>query len=790
MLKNYLKTTIRNLWKNRLFAVINVSGMGIALACCIVAYFNYDFNYSYDENQINKEHIFRVNILRNFQGEISRYGIAPMPVGGILRENKGDIRQAIRFIPSQVDIRIKEDVFKTNMAYADREFFEVFTLPLIYGTPDGLADQSTVYISDELALKYFGETDVVGAYVAQITNGEIKDYVVGGVYKKFPPNSSFYFEALTLFDNFFDNDQEASEDNWRNWNTLFLHIPEADRVAVVEKELQKLVADQNAAREDFQVASFYLDSFVGIAPRSESEDVMSHWLRQGLPTPAVITPVVMAILILLIACFNFTNTSIAISSRRLKEIGIRKVMGGLRSQLIAQFMAENLLLSVLALMVGLLIAEFLVPAYSSLWPFLEIKINYFDNPGFLMFLVLLLFFTGLMAGSYPAFYISKFRPTSILKGNMKLTGTNYFTSILLTLQYSISLLAIVLAIAFNQNARYQEELDYGYEKDGVIFSYLGNSDDVKKYRNALSENTDILEMAGTKHNIFYSYYNDPVEYEGIKREVDIMDVSDSYFSASGMSILHGRNFRPESETDYLESVIVNEEMVRSFGWNDPLGKRVVWDTLQLYVIGVVKDFYTQGLWNPINPMMMRYAPEGDHRFLVVKSSPQNIQQVDDFMRAKWKTVFPLAVYNGVFLNEEMESASLVNRNIITIFTFLGLVATLMSAIGLYSLVSLNILKKMKEIGVRKVLGAGMLNIAHNINREFLITLSISSVLGVCAGYFMNGLLMESIWAYYKDADISTFIISVLLIFFVSALSISYKVIRAALINPVNALRSE
>jgi putative ABC transport system permease protein len=796
MIKNYLLITWRSMMKNKLFIFINVFGIAIAIACCIVAYLNWKYNEDWDKGHKNASVIYRVQFWHDFQGRLNRYGMTPMPVGNYIKQNFKDVDKVVRFIPSGSNFRIGDELFNTGVAYADSAFFELFTFEMKYGNAEDFKDRSKIFINDELARKYFDREDVVGEPLTQIIDGKPKEFIIGGVFKKPPLNSSFYSESFTLIDNYWEtvlNDPDLKEDSWKRWNTLFLQVNNPERVASITQQLQQFVEPQNKAREDFKVKEFYLENFEGLAHRSrENPRLNGEWLTGGLPKEAILVPNIMAIFLLLLACFNFTNTSIAVSSKRLKEIGLRKVMGGLRSQLVFQFLGENLVLCFMGLLVGLLLAEWLVPAYDSMWPWLELHLSYSDNAGFLLFLAGLLFLTAIIAGGYPAFYITAFEPVSILKGTQKFGGTNWFTRILLGLQFCISLVAIVWAVAFSGNAEYQKNYDLGFTTTGVINVWVKNEGEFNTYRDALSSNTDIKVIAGTKHHVANSWYNDPVRYESIEREVDIMEVGDHYMEAMEMKLISGRNFVRNSATDLKESILVTEEFVKEFGWkDDPIGKRVVWmDTVQFYVIGVVKNIYARALWEPIKPTMIRYISPDKYQQVVVSMPANKMKDVNEFMEKKWKEVFPNTVYAGGMIDEELAETLEINTNIVKMFSFLGFFAILLSATGLYTLVSLNIIKKMKEIGVRKVLGASLANIARVINLEFIIILSVAGLLGGAFGYWTTGAIMDSIWEYYKQLDLMTFSISVIIMFVIAAISVSFKTISTASLNPVKTLRDE
>ena len=792
MLKNYLKITFRSLWKNKLFAFINVLGLGIALACCIVAYLNWDYNVKFDTYHKNSGIIYRVNFVRITNGQPIKNGSSPLPIGQTIRESIGQVDKVIRYYPVGGNFKVGDELFSSSVGAVDPEFFDVFTFEMISGDRSLLSDKRTIFISEELVEKHFpGDVNPLGEILTYINGDRRIEFKVGGVFQKPPQNTSFYSKAFVHYDNVLDV-RNWDENNWALFNNTFVTISNTDDVPKVEEQLQEFVEIQNRAKEDYKVDHYYLDPFKGMAVRAEREDTWNHWFNNSLPTSAVIGPGIMAILILLIACFNFTNTSIAIANRRIKEIGLRKVMGSNKNQLIAQFLGENILLTFFALIVGLIIAVFLVPAYSAMWPFLDIELNLSENMEFLGFLILLLLFTGVVAGSYPAFYVSGFQPSSILRGSVKFSGTNPFTRILLTLQYAISLVAIISGFIFTQNAEYQKNYDMGFDMESVLFAHVKNESGFSTMRNELQGNSLITEIGGSRHNATSSWYTDPIKFETSELDVDILDIGSNYLKTIGATIIEGRNFIENSVNDVENSVIINEELVSTFGWDEPIGKRIILrDTVELFVVGVVKNMYIDGeLWNPLQPMLLRYVTQKDFRVITVRTEIKNIRAVKDLMDEKWKLIFPDELSEVEYMEEEKADAAQVNQNIKVMFIFLGIVAIVLSAIGLISLVTLNIIKKMKEIGVRKVLGASVLNIVRNISKEFVIILSIASLLGSILGYVMADWLMSSIWTYYVPIHIIPILGSILILFIVSGITISGKVLRAASVNPVDTLRDE
>ena len=492
MLKNFLLITFRNMMKNKLFIFINVFGMAVAIACCIVAYFAYEFEATFDGNHTNGAQIYRVSAVREFDNQTTRYGYAPLPLRGIVSQNFKDVDKSSRFHFSWSNFKREDDLFQSNLSYVDPEFFEMFSFEFIKGDPKALKDVSSVFINDKMAIRLFGSAEeAFGKTITQVYGNTLKEIKIAGVFKEQPQNSSFHpREAFMNFENCKDEHGSLTDDNWTQESTLFLQINDPGRVSIIHEQLQPYIENNNKVREDFIIKELALDHFPTMARRDVADAVRS-WTWAAPPSSLIIGSAAMGILILLVACFNLTNTAIAISSRRLKEIGIRKVMGGVRKQLILQFIGETTLICFFALLLGLFFAEFLTEAWNIMFYRAPVSPHYLDNPQFLTLMPAILVFIGLLAGAYPAFYISNFEPISILKGKLKFGGTNYFTRTLLGLQFAISLIAIVSAIAFLQNAKYQEAYDLGFDPKGSVIAWLNSKEEFETYRNSLQGNPEI-----------------------------------------------------------------------------------------------------------------------------------------------------------------------------------------------------------------------------------------------------------------------------------------------------------
>ena len=777
--------------KSKLFVFVNILGLGLALACCIVAYLNYDFAMSFDSQHENGNEIYMVSATRQQQGNQIKYGVAPMALGSILETEVPNLKAFSRFEASGVGIKKGDKTFNRRVGFVDDAFLEMFNFPLLYGDKENLKDMSNVFLSEATATTLFGEENALGKTVEFInSSGANLMFTVGGVMENIGDANSIRFSALSNFENYF-RIYGIERTDWKEFvDGVFVQTADASSIQKIPELLDKYVAIQNEARKDFEVSGFWTVPLSNLA--FVQRDYNSTNLGGEALHPAAITaPNVMAVLILLLACFNFTNTAIAMSNKRLKEIGIRKTVGGSRGQLIFQFLGENILLCAMALVVGIVFATWLVPKYSDMWPGMTLVLNLAENTELVVFLAAVLLGTAFIAGGYPALYVSKFRPVSILRGTLKVGRSSILSKVLLTLQFTISVLSLISGFAFLQNANYQSSLDQGYDREQLLVVPLNDASEVKTFVNAISDNPAIQSIATTNGHIGYSWFTRPVKNQDSEIEIKIMDVGLGYDETVGFEILEGRGFNRENqEVDNTSNVVVNEKMVQSYGWSDPLGQQVtLFDTVQYRVVGVIKDYY-DNLFEPIRPVMMRLRNEDQVSSVVLRAAAKKHGTVQDYLEAEWEVLFPERPYNGFIQLQNVNEAQDVNGNITDIFLFLSFMAVVLSAIGLFTLVSINILSRTKEIGVRKVLGASTTVLATIINKPFLIVISIASLIGATASMFITTGLMSSIFTYHVEMGIISYLAPIIFILFISFLSITSKVLKATKKNPIDSLRYE
>ncbi len=792
MFNNFFKTTFRNLLKNKSYVIINLVGLGLTLACCIVGYLNFKYAADFDKNHENHARIFKVHVNKNVQNRNVPFGITPLPLGHAIKDELTGVSHYSRY--AETGLVMKKDLKILNRAivFAEEDFFEMFTFPFKYGSKESFLDPGNIILTSEQAEVYFGDQDPVGEIVTLIhEEGEQFSFIVGGVLEKIPQNSSLRFHAITHFENFLKiRNSDNNKWSWFISATFFMTESEDFPQHVVDHLNQNYIEIQNEARDDWKVGNYYLERLTTLG--KNAQDIRSNWLSEPPPPPAVIAPLIMAILMLLIACFNFTNTSIATSSKRLKEIGVRKVMGSTRRQLIAQFMGENLVLSVFAMLAALGIAYFLVPLYSAMWEFIDLELSLTSNPGLYIFLFGLLVFTSVLAGAYPSLYISSYQPVKILRGSVRLGGTSPLSRTLLGAQYALTVLALIGSLAFVSNAKYQETLDMGFEKGNVITVRVENQSDYERFKNQVDQMPEVVASAGTSNSIGYWNYGRTLRNGEQEIESDMMDFGLEYKDLMDLEITKGRYFEEDLyEQDRLNSIVVNERMVEEFGWEDPIGQVLqVDDSTRLSVIGVMKNIHMWGFWDPIDPTGIRLANKDYMNFVVVKTNPGKLVDTYDALESKWYEISPNTPFSGRYMDNVLKESELVNSNISTMFIFLGLLALVLSTIGLYTLVSLNIIKRIKEIGIRKVLGASLTHIVTLMNRQFFWILVISAVIGTGLSYYAIDALMASIWAYYQAMSVFTVAVPLSFLFFIALSTASGKILTAAVRNPVDSLRYE
>jgi ABC-type antimicrobial peptide transport system permease subunit len=796
MSRNYLKLAIRNLRKGKTYVLINVIGMGVALACCIVAFINYADYSDFDRIHRDVRNVYRINSTRIAEDETQRWGVTPLALGPAVAQDVPGIKRYSRLAFNTASIRYEDKLLGLRMSFVDPAFFEMFHFNVENGSLAAINDPSSIILSKRAAQRYFGDEEAVGRTVdvVFVSQGIEKTVTVGAVLETLPWNSSIQFDGVMPLSEL--KQLEGWDDaNWEYWQQPinFVQLDEQVEPSRIEAAMQRYVPVQNAARPNWMVSAFDLQPFSEIA--ATDDEFQETGLNSPPPFEAVLILIGLAGLILLIACFNFTNTTIALSGNRLREIGLRKAVGAQRGELVRQFLSETLVLCVPALLAGLLFANLLAQGLAdkgmSTPPDPDLLLDW-RMWGFLTGLVLL---TGLIAGAYPALYISSFKPVQIFAGRSKFRGSNPFTRLLLGAQLGASVLAIVAGVVFTQNARYQERIPMGFNTDEIIAMPVFNRQVMDIYAPRIRENPKIKSVAGAGSQVGNFAYQAIFKEHGASEKehnVFIVDVGPNYFETMDLEILAGRTFDETRASDY-EGAIVNQTLLKEMGWDasSALGRQVESDGRPCTVIGVVRDFKQFGMRQQVPPISMHLVPTDRIYTMSVRAAPDDLEEVRGYLEAEWYKVFPNMPFYSMDMEQLVRGQDMeTNRRMAMLFLSLAIIATMLSAFGLFALVSLRIVSRTKEIGVRKVLGAPFSNLVNVINREFYLVFALAIVVGSGAGYFLSNMMLNEMFVFRAGLNGTAFVVGLVTVGLAALLTVGYQVFKAAAANPVESLRTE
>jgi ABC-type antimicrobial peptide transport system permease subunit len=738
MLFNYLKVALRNLFKNKIYILINIAGMGIALAFCLTIYLLYAYNAEFDDFYKDTGNIVRVHEFKqDASGEIQRFELAPIAMGPRVPAEIAGVADQTRFINWGGIIKYEDDLLWQSVAYVDSNFFDFFEMKLKSGSKSSIQDKNSIFITPDCAKRFFGDEPAMGKILTLNFPGKKSiDLTVAGVFEQIPLNTSFIFEALTNIDHFlYGNDIQP--DDWTPWQqaSLYLKLDEGADMKTVEEQLSRYVTIQNDARDEWKISDLKLVGFQDAKILNQGEITGSN-ANFRIRDDVLLVFTTLAILILLIACFNLANTSMALMANRGREIGVRKVMGGGTLQVFFQFLLEMSFTSLLAIIVGMAIFNWLADWFYSIWN-APIHFTYFSKLNFLVAFILLFVFTTLISGLYPALYSKRFNPSDIFRNQVKLKGSGITSRILNAMQFAISITMLVAGIVFSQNADFLKSLDVGYRTEGLIVVYFNDSDELNQIRDKVQSRADVTGYTGTNDHFGNSYEDTNLILDTGNIEIRSYRVGDKYLNSMGVKLLEGRFFYKDNTNDLEEAIIVNEEYLRKFNIKDPIGKMVNLASGKRYIVGVIQDI----IWNVFNDAILVpevYLPvsEEEYQILVVQADPENEQQVFEYLEETWKAIIPDRPFSGNFQYDiAIGYAMQDNENMQQIFFALAVLGSLLSLTGIFALSSLNVSRRFKEIGIRKVMGASSQRILMQLNKGFFWTLILASVAGAFLGYF-------------------------------------------------------
>lgn len=787
MLQNYFKIALRNLTRNLRYVLINVLGLGIGLGFGILAFQNYRYAYSFDDWHKNRDRIVRIEAVKADNEAL--YGACPSPLALAARQQLAPVETAIRFDSRRAVVKHGETIFNETIHFADVSFFHVFDFDLLSGSAD-FSDPAKVLISKETAVKYFGTQNPIGKtiilYADQPTR---KALVVGGVMNSQFKRSSIRFDFLTHLTNQFDGNKPVDYTDWKyRVDAVFLLLRQPTDRAAVEASLTSFVARQQVADPDWKISRFVVESLQTVA--LSGRDLRGNGLYPS-PTPeGVWGTLVMASMLLLTAALNFANMTIAVCNRRLREMGVRKVMGSSQIQLIVQLLAEAGVICGLAILLGGGLAYPITDWYNHMWPYLDLSIDYQD-PVLISFLLGSLFFTTLLAGSYPAFYVSAFRPAHIFRGTLRFGGSGLFSRIMMGMQVAISLTAVIAGISFQRNAEYNRTADVGYDRHNLIGTYVYDESTWRVFKAAAQNIPNIEAVDGTKHIPGFGYSMATFNLNSQPHETMLYDVGDDFTRMLQIRLREGQPLLPLQGGQPAQTVLVNETFVREFGEGKPLiGQSIRMDSATYQIGGVVHDFMTNTPFRPISPAVIRPVLPGKFSYLIARVNAVHQRQVFADLEKTWKRLFPYKPFDGFYLDNALTEAETVSTNIAQTMGVFALATVLLAISGLFSLISLNVLKRMREVAIRRVLGATSVQVGWILHKNYFWILAIATLSGCSLGYFLSITLMNGVFKINNGVSTGIIILSAIAVLAIAFFTIVLKLWQTLKINPATSLTSE
>ena len=809
MVRSYIKVATRNILKKKMYSFINAVGLSIGIAFCMLIYLFTQDERSFDQFHANKDNLYRIDT-RVFNGELeeryeSHAWLQPGLRDALLAEVPEVVR-ASRFSPSYTTIlRYGDKVFTEDLTFVDNDFFTMFSFPLLSGNADKiLKNNYEVVLTPSVVTKYFGDEDPLGKTIMLDLRGE-KSFTVAGIITEPPPNSSLSFKILVSSSA--RPGYEESIDKWGHWSTpLFVELnagTDAEKfTANMNKAiLPRLEGQINQARkeasvpipDDVKVYEYRSTSIKDVHLKKEV-----GWDKVSDPQYSLILSG-LAGLILLIACINYISLALTTSASRRTEVGIRKVVGAQKTQLIYQFGFESILLALISLLLGIGMLVLFLPAFNTFTgKNIELTLN--NSGDLLLWGLLAALLVGLLAGSYPAWFLSGFRPALVLKGRFTSKLQAGFTKPLVVLQFGLAAFLIISSLIMYRQMKYITTKDLGFDKDLVLVvpmkvGWNERSDEmVEQYRARLQQERSIISVAGVSNTFNRGISRYGYLIDGEYKAAYVYGVDPYYTDLMGMDLVLGRNFDLNIPSD-SNSIIVNEALVRDMKWKDPLNEHLNWreDTVGLgsKVIGVVKDYHFQSLESDIEPMFMSIDTKrvGYKVIMLVKMAAGDFPATINALKKAWNEVSPDLPFEYTFMDEDVARQYETHERWMNIMGFSTAFAILISCLGLFGLSGVNAINRTKEIGIRKVMGAALLNIFVLLNRQYVWLALLAFLFAAPASwYIMNKWLSN--FKFSVEIGWELFALSMGAGVLISIATVSYHAIRTALLNPADTLKHE
>ena len=807
MLKNYIKTAVRNLLKRKGYSLINIVGLAIGMASCLLILMFVIDELNYDAYNEKADRIYRVAGSFFYGGRSFDIAVAPAPMAQVLIDEFPEVENAVRFRQrGRYVFRYGDNIFREmQVSYTDHSFFDIFSIPLLKGNPDtALEEPNTLILSQKTAEKYFRDEDPVGK---TLRLNDQTDYMVTGVFEEIPGNSHFHFDVFVSMVSL----AESKNKIWmsQNFQTYILLQEGADPAAVEAKFPDMLIKYMGPQIESFMGKSmeklmeenelkgeFFLQPLRDI--HLHSDLVAEMEATSDIKYVYIFTAI--ALFILIIASINYMNLSTARSAGRAREVGIRKVLGSFRSQLMRQFLSESMMLCLVSLLIALGLVRLTLPSFNRLSGKV-LSMSAIGSPSMVGVLVLVTIFVGILAGSYSAFLLSAFQPVNVLKGKLKSGAkTGWLRSGLVVFQFAASIILIIGTFVVYNQLHYIQNKKLGYDKEQVIImnnTYL-LGDRAETFKNQMLAYPQIVNAAVSDYlPVPSNNNNSPVLPEGerdSKKATSMQNwiVDYEYITTLGMKIVAGRDFSREYSTD-TKATIINQAAAKQFDWAQPVGKRIGryisnQGDIELYdVIGVVEDFHFETLKETIGPLVMFLGNSNGNISFRVET--EDISGTIGLLQKEWKKFLPYQPFEYRFLDERFADMYQAEQRIGRIFGVFAGFAIFIGCLGLFALAAFTAEQRTKEIGIRKVLGATAPNIIRLLTKEFVILISVANVIAwPVAFWVMKGWLKD--FSYRISLSVWMFVGAGLLTLLIALLTVSFQAVKAALTDPATSLHYE
>jgi len=787
MFKSYILTGLRSANRNRTSALINILGLSLGVGTAITAFIFMDFMWHVDGFHLNKDRIYEVISIVDENNQLKSRGDTPLMLGPSLMNDQPAIESIARVEFSAAAVRYNDLVFDESVWFVDPTFQRVFSFPILKGNARTLDNKAHIVLTQALAEKYFGSTEPIGQTLSlKFSNGMKEEFTVGAVVE-LPENSGMRFNVLLSMEKFQDLKFKDSYDWSYLTDATFVLLKPGHNSNEVNPGLEKYKQFHNSSSPEWSIESF---KFIPLPKLSaKSHDVVGA-ITHGSHPSAVWSLAAIALLLLLLACLNYMNIAVATVTTRLKEIGIRKVIGCRKKDIILQFLTENFLMCSFALGAGALLAYlFFLPGLNSLFPF-KMPFSFSSGNTAFFFFFGLLALIGLISGTYPSIYISSFTPITILHGREKFGQRGLFSRILLTAQFVLAFTTIVGSFVFIDNALYQKNKDWGYEHDRNIVVPVVDKALYLALRDKASTFQSIESIAGSVEAV--GHQNNVVSFEHLEQRFQtvIYHVGFDYLETMNIRLKEGRFFQKSIASDNRESVVVNESFAKRMRWEAPLKQSFMYDSIQRNVIGVVRDFHYAEFYDPIGPAIFITAPEEEFRFVTVRTNPGRRVETEAFLKTAWSEVAPDDPYEGFLQDSVFENFYSDTKANINLLSFISVLAVLLACLGLFGLVSYNITRRLKEFSIRKIFGAPLLHIFRLMNKDYLWILLVSFSLGAPAGFIFFNSLIQLIYPEPQAPNPLPFMAAISLMAVTIALTVGSQLKRILSENPTTTLRSE